>query len=862
MSLRATLSRTTTKCPRSHIQLVLRCPPSSPPCPPPGSTPKHQQPVRTFKSTPSTSRGESRSLIGRFFGARDPSPVHRDPAQVVRDAGETLCVLLRTSPPVRPALLHKPYADLVTAALAYRASRPKDPLDLTTAVEDHDHTSKADMVELLRLAGDSTTPADPLGYLSMLLAALTTSPRASCPHPAELELAIRVHADMARVFLREPSWDDTMCILRAYALLRRPNDALSVASTMDPPPPGDAWAPIACAFVLSCTSSPFAGDQLRVMMRTMAARGVEPPLGAWVALVSCVRPDEVGPVLKVLPEDVRREVGVWTAALGVLGGRKEAEEVAEEVRKRAGVDARAWAALVAYAGLKRGYKGAEGVVKEFEEVGGVPDAFVLRALVGALPPAERTPGALRRMEAELGVAADEDAWGVLVDAATDGVADVWEAARESGVNLTSRTLDRVVGREDVSVVEQLRVYRDVSAAWPVGREAGRREEGEGEAKGGGVDAWMKREDAWSTRGPTTGTYTALLTALAGGRASAMDKTTTSAAAVELLTDMRQRGITFSQIAQAQPFRTSRPSVSPLAALTLLLIQDAPSHEAAFKMYAYARVVDPKTGAFGAKEYKQVLRAFAELRVARREEDVWRDGGGDGWVDRAIVSTKRTEVYAPPPAALYYEIMRDMQRAGHEVGVSEYTTILKAYAAVSIPAEPDPHLASAHNAHVLEHIQRIHTLLKLDTNLTPDTTLLNALMKAYGHAGSLDAALAVWDQMKRPGSRRGWDNGSVSIIVDALGRSGRGALPRARQLWDGLRRRHGAQLNTNNYTSWVEALCRMGEFEAAERVVYVDMREGRIRPDEKTLRTLVSFAWRVGRQAQVLEDVRKVFPGVI
>ncbi|KAG9074698.1 hypothetical protein FS749_013710 [Ceratobasidium sp. UAMH 11750] len=314
---------------------------------------------------------------------------------------------------------------------------------------------------------------------------------------------------MSRVFLREPSWGDTMCILRAYALLRRPDDALSVVSTMDPPPPGDAWAPIACAFV---QSSSCVGDQLRMMMRTMAARGVEPPSGAWVALVSCVRPEEVGPVLKVLPEGVRREVGVWAAALGVLGGRKEAEEVAKEVKKRAGVDTRAWAALVVYAGLRRGYKAAEGVVKEFEEAGGVPDVFVLQALVGALPPAERTPSTLRRLEDELGVAADEDAWGPIVDATTDGVVDVWEAARGSGVNLTRRALDRVVGREEVPVVERLRVYRDVNAAWPVGREARRSEEG-----GSGVDAWMRREDAWSTPGPTTGTYIALLTALAGGR---------------------------------------------------------------------------------------------------------------------------------------------------------------------------------------------------------------------------------------------------------------------------------------------------------------------------------------------------------
>ncbi|KAG9125215.1 hypothetical protein FRC07_008536, partial [Ceratobasidium sp. 392] len=551
------------------------------------------------KSDSRAKGGKTRSLIGRFFGARDPPPVYRDPTQVVRDAAETLFVLLRTSPPTRPALLHKPYAELITAVLAYRASRPEDPLDLTTVVEGQ-KTSKTDIAALHDAMGDSAAPSDPLGYLSKLLVALTTSPRGSYPHPAELELAIRVHADMTQVFSCEPSWEDTLCIVRAYALLRRPRDALGLASTMKPPPPSDAWAPIACAFVLSSPST--AGDELRIMMRTMAACGVEPPPGAWVALVCSIRPEEVKPVLKALPEGTRKGAEVWAAALGVLGRRKEGEEVAKEVRKRAGLNTRAWAALLVYAGSEIGYKRVEGVLKEFEEMGGVPDVLILRALLSTLPPAERTPHRLRRLENELGVAADEDAWGLIVGATTEGVTGVWEAARESGVNLTSRTLDRVVGREDIPVVERLKVYKDVNDAWPVGREA-KREEAEIE---GGVDAWMRREDAWN------------------------------------------------------------------------------------------------------------------------------------------------------------------------------------------------------------------------------------------------GALAVWDQMKRPGSGGGWDKASVSIIIDALGWAGRDALPRARQLWDGLRRRHGLRLNTNNYTSWVEALCRMGEFEEAERVVYVDMREGgnpRTRPDEKTLRTLVSFAWR-------------------
>ncbi|KAF8603984.1 hypothetical protein BDV93DRAFT_117285 [Ceratobasidium sp. AG-I] len=357
--------------------------------------------------------------------------------------------------------------------------------------------------------------------------------------------------------------------------------------------------------------------------------------------------------------------------------------------------------------------------------------------------------------------------------------------------------------------------------------------------------------------------------------------------------MRQRGIRFPQMSPTQssstrsskhprssPTQPQTPaSVSPLAAITLLLMQGAPSHEAAFKMYAYARVVDPGSGTFGAKEYRQALRVFAELRIARRHEDVWKDGSGDNWVDRAAVvaGKAREEVYAPPPAALYYEIMRDMQRAGFEVGVADYTSILKSYAAVCIPVDagskpesagfaPDGNqppapvasgFARAHNGHVVEHIQRIHTLLKLDTNLTPDIGLLNALMNAYGYAGALENALAIWDQI-RPAAR---DGASISIILDALGHAGPTALPRAKQLWKSLRQKQGSRLNVNHYTSWVEALCRMGEFDEAEKVVFVDMRD-KVRPDEKTLRTLVSFAWRVGRQAQVLERVRREFPGVV
>ncbi|KAF8756021.1 PPR repeat [Rhizoctonia solani] len=380
-------------------------------------------------------------------------------------------------------------------------------------------------------------------------------------------------------------------------------------------------------------------------------------------------------------------------------------------------------------------------------------------------------------------------------------------------------------------------YKVVHAAWPVDKEKDR-PEGE---EGTNIDKWMRREDAITVPGRRSG-HTLLWNEL--------NRISASTAAVELLTDMRQRGIKFPQIAQAPTTprsgnairQTAAPApLSALASLTILLMQNAPSHEAAFKTYAYACVIDPNSGSFGEREYRAILKAFAGLKIPRDVDELLRQGVTDQWGELSSVEAilgRRTEVYAPPPAALYYEIMRDMQRAGYVIQPAEYSTVLRAYANSSLdpPGEFEPTSS-----------ERIHTLLKLDTNLTPDTGLLNSLMLAYGRVGALDSVLAIWERIRD----RGWDNASASIVIDALGRSGRSNLQRARMIWDTLRRRHGSKLTVNNYTAWVETLCRLGEFSEAERVVFIDMR-GNIKPDEKTLRTLVSFAWRTGRQAKVLE----------
>ncbi|CUA75766.1 Protein mms22 [Rhizoctonia solani] len=763
------------------------------------------------------------SLLGKFFGLTPKKPPSIDLSQALRNTADTIRALLDTNPPVRLTLLHKPYDDLSNAASAYRTANV-DPLDLTA------YGTKLEQ-NIVRLAGDSLAGNNPLAYLSVLLQKLSSPNHATFE---DLELALRVYAEMQPVFGYSPRRDDILSLIRARAMLRQPTEAIEIASALVPPPEpnSDIWPLIACAAILRGEErGTNVSGEIRALIQKMAGLGIEPPPGAWCALLGTLPSQEISAVLKALPDSVSKEPRIWATALEALleaDNEQLRKEVAEKLEAIVGthevLDTHVWASLILYVGRfeSRGDKNAAyEVLRAFDAAGGLPDSVLLAALLRALPLSERTPSTLRRLENETGVPADERVWGVMVDAALErigeevgpeledmGVMGVWSAAAESGVNLTRNELD---------------------------------------------------------------------------------KTTSSAVAVELLTDMRQRGIKFPHIAQASnpPPRavkagrqTTAPTpLSPLASLTILLMENAPSHEAAFKAYAYACVIDPSSGSFGEREYRAILKAFAGLKVQTDEEKLLREGGADQWGEGANIEAllgPRTEVYAPPPASLYYEIMRDMQRAGYHIQQAEYSTILRAYANTCLapPDESEPTgnkmftnrtrdiaastaLARTHNAHVLEHIQRIHTLLKLDTNLTPDVALLNSLMLAYGYAGAIENMLAIWDQM---GDGR-WDSASVSIVIDALGRSGRANLSRTRKLWDTLRRRHGSRLTVNNYTSWVEALCRLGEFSEAERVVFVDM-QGHVRPDEKTLRTLVSFAWRVGRQVQVLEDVRKHFPGVI
>ncbi|CAO3674055.1 unnamed protein product [Rhizopus microsporus] len=148
-------------------------------------------------------------------------------------------------------------------------------------------------------------------------------------------------------------------------------------------------------------------------------------------------------------------------------------------------------------------------------------------------------------------------------------------------------------------------------------------------------------------------------------------------------------------------------------------------------------------------------------------------------------------------------------------------------------------------YVLEHV---YQLIKVDLYLDPDIGIYNALMDAYNRIGDGRTVLDIWQQLVSSAPPNvAVDQASVSIVLDSCGHNG--YMHRAPSIWNWLKRT-GFELNTNNYNSYIECLCRIPGrvgWDRALRLMKEDMRapgdEISDKPliEEKTFNTLISFA---------------------
>ncbi|GAA5841281.1 hypothetical protein JCM9279_000603 [Rhodotorula babjevae] len=281
-----------------------------------------------------------------------------------------------------------------------------------------------------------------------------------------------------------------------------------------------------------------------------------------------------------------------------------------------------------------------------------------------------------------------------------------------------------------------------------------------------------------------------------------------------------------------------------------LMRAAASFDEAFAAYDEMRALDPTV--LERTDYNTILSAFTTLTFPSSSS-----------------SSSATESAAPAP--LIMEFMTDMRTSGHPPDSTTYALLLTYYsrAASASPAT----------------IAHLHSLIKLDVHLDPDTPLFNALMGAYSRTGAYNAAYRIWDAMLlyRSGdpTEAGISAVSVSTLLDTAAHDGSPAAQRrVERVWDDLARGTLAggrvRRTANNWDAWVEALGRWGRIAEAEEVVFRDMapldrrraRDGNAAvgdeapvASEGTVRALLKFAARDSEEAQqrVAQRVRDERP---
>ncbi|TPX63505.1 hypothetical protein SpCBS45565_g06564 [Spizellomyces sp. 'palustris'] len=139
-------------------------------------------------------------------------------------------------------------------------------------------------------------------------------------------------------------------------------------------------------------------------------------------------------------------------------------------------------------------------------------------------------------------------------------------------------------------------------------------------------------------------------------------------------------------------------------------------------------------------------------------------------------------------------------------------------------------------------------------LEPDASTWTIMICGYGYGNEWEKALNIWKQQWRPQSKP-WLNPSVldtdraavqhygvttlmiSVLIDALAFSNR--LDEIHEVWNQVRSAK-FPLDSNNYTSLVEALVRCDQVPAACRVVMEDMPRDGVNPTAKLFRNFLGL----------------------
>ncbi|KAI7902123.1 uncharacterized protein BX663DRAFT_511816 [Cokeromyces recurvatus] len=213
-------------------------------------------------------------------------------------------------------------------------------------------------------------------------------------------------------------------------------------------------------------------------------------------------------------------------------------------------------------------------------------------------------------------------------------------------------------------------------------------------------------------------------------------------------------------------------------------------------------------------------------------------------ERRFVTTYDPED-SSPRLRIAMTMMNDMRQLGIKPTTYNYTALLHA-------------CGRYRDQYVLE---QIHNLIKVDLYLDPDIGLYNSLIDAYNRTGNGYMVLDIWQTLLVTPTLSP-DSITVSIVLDSCGHNG--LWDYAPSIWKWLKRTD-FKLNTNNYNSYIECLCRARGrtgWDMARQIVENEMqsplqpKHGLAVIDEKTINTLISFAKKKDFDVKEIEDLEK------
>lgn len=422
-------------------------------------------------------------------------------------------------------------------------------------------------------------------------------------------------------------------------------------------------------------------------------------------------------------------------------------------------------ALVKYAAVAHGQPEALALAQRYRNQGCRLDQQMVATLAAASPSQPRSfieaTRFIDELERATGVAADRHTWGLLIHAGL-ALDPLPKSAITTALQLYQEALDRSIPPGATllqPLLQALLVPVPTSEALTI-------------AKSLYEDFVSSPASKHHLFAPDSSTYATLLQASANPAVLDLDFVNV------LLRDMKERGVKL---------------VPEMVVLYIIaLLRGSSTWAEAFGFYDMIRAMDTK--ALDEAAYNQILQGFTQLGL----EDA-QDLGGKA------------------PTTMVNEILSDMRQTGNPPTAKTYTILLVHYSQAAgsggRPGRPDSNATA---------IAYVHSLIKLDHSMDPDTALFNALMNAYSHVGAFSSAFRIWDNLVA-GANSGLsvDEISLSIILDTCGYAGgEVARARGRKIWKQYTDPSSpVGLNIKNWEAWVECLSRWGEYDEAEHVVF-------------------------------------------